>query len=121
HGFLRQRRADTLRESRRRHRAGLAAEHVATQLPAAARLAPLRVVVEPPQREARRIALQLAVEQRAEGFPICIMVLGGGHQMLRSRRSSWSSRGFSSASMASRARKIRERTVPIGQSILCAI
>ena len=35
--------------------------------------------------------------------------------------SSWSSSGFMRASMASRARKIRERTVPIGQSMRSAI
>ena len=33
----------------------------------------------------------------------------------------WSSSGFRRSAIASRARKIRERTVPTGQSISCAI
>ena len=68
---------------------------------------------------------EFAVEQRAERFAI-----GGGmgvgmvvwcHREARSRFGSVSSKGRSSCSMASRARKIRERTVPIGHCIRSAI
>ena len=80
-------------------------------------------------RETHRIDGQLAVEQRTERLAIIarvqsVVVVGSGtgHRCARSRRLvSWSSKGRNSLSIASRARKIRERTVPIGQSILAAI
>ena len=43
------------------------------------------------------------------------------HRVARSEPSSLSMRGLSCWSIASRARKIRERTVPMGQSIFSAI
>ena len=94
---------------------------LADPLPAAERLTTSHIMAETLHREARGIALQLAVEQRAESFHVLLVVGGRHHQWVRSRVSSFSSKGFSSASIASRARNIRERTVPIGQPMRIAI
>ncbi|MCW0464681.1 hypothetical protein NB705_001754 [Xanthomonas sacchari] len=90
------------------------------------------------QPEARFVGRQFAVDQRGQLLPVVQLELvrrgavgrrhrlgkgrAIGHTRCRSRVAlSVSSRGRSSASMASRARKIRERTVPIGQPIFCAM
>ena len=59
------------------------------------------------------VAAEFAVRERGERFELGI---GGAHV-----RSSSLSRGLSCSSIASRARKMRERTVPIGQFISSAI
>ncbi|KAG1307141.1 hypothetical protein G6F63_016523 [Rhizopus arrhizus] len=92
------------------------------------------------QQEARFIGAQLAVDQGRQLFAVALvqalpgrglMVLRfveriagqiAGHTRLFSRVAlPMSNSGRSSVSIASRARKIRERTVPIGHPIFCAI
>ena len=80
------------------------------------------VVFHAPQQETRLVGGQVAVHQRGQLLEIVIVDLVGSHVRARSRVALWvSTKGRSSTSMASRARKMRERTVPIGQSIFCAI
>ncbi len=94
----------------------------------------LVVVLEPAQQEARLVGGQLAIDQRRQLLPVVQFEFVGGiarrridaagniHARLLSRVAlAVSSRGRNCASMASRARNIRERTVPIGHPIFCAI
>ncbi|MNM65188.1 hypothetical protein D3C81_766170 [compost metagenome] len=87
-------------------------------------------------QEARLVCPQLAVDQRrqllamafVQALPggrlvvVRFVVRNAGHIRLFSRVAlPMSNSGRSSVSIASRARKIRERTVPIGHPIFCAI
>ena len=121
--FIAQRIAHALGEGQRQRRT-LPAQRIADALPAIAGGAPVLVVVEALERETRDVADEFAVEQRAQRFAIGVeMIVCGGrvHRVARSRFGSVSSTGRSSASIASRARKIRERTVPIGHCIRSAM
>ncbi len=93
-------------------------------------------MLHPPQQEARFIGAQLAIDQGRQLLAMALVqaLPGGrlmvlrfvervtGHTRLFSRVAlPMSNSGRSSVSIASRARKIRERTVPIGHPIFCAI
>ena len=92
------------------------------------------VVLQPAPQEPRLILRQLAVEHRRQLLAVVqlelvrvgaelkgIDVVGRAHRVTRSTSRSLSIRGLSSRSIASRARKIRDRTVPIGQPMRSAI
>src|SRR5690606_13913397 len=92
------------------------------------------VVLQPAQHEARLVGRQLAVEHRRELLAVVplelvrirhdLEVVGVfllHHLVARSALVSSSINGLSSWSIASRARKMRERTVPTGQPIRWAI
>ena len=72
-----------------------------------------RLALHAPQQEARGIGPQFAVHQGGKLFAQC---LAHGSLTFASDNS-----GRSFSSIASRARKMRERTVPIGQFIFSAI
>ncbi len=88
------------------------------------------------QQEARLIGTELAIDQGRQLFAVALVqaLPGGGLVVLRFVQGTvghtrlfsrvalpMSSSGRSSVSIASRARKIRDRTVPIGHPIFCAI
>src|SRR5690606_10644438 len=112
----------------------LAAQHVAADLPALPAGGELAIVLQPAQHELRLVGRQLAVEHRRQLLAVVdvqlvrvgddlqgFVVVDGSHRATRSDLLSLSSKGFISWSIASRARKMRERTVPIGQSMRWAI
>src|SRR5690606_33018981 len=95
----------------------------------------LAVVLEPAQHELGLVGQQLAIEHRRQllavvvvefvglwlGHVVGLCIVARRHRAARSGPVSTSISGRSSASMASRARKMRERTVPMGQSMRWAI
>lgn len=114
----RQGRGDAGREIRRGSRLGFGSQRVADHLPAAD-FGPEGVVTEQSlQHEARGLVGQGAVVPGTQLFAEVIGASGGvrGH-----RRAHGFNSGFKRASIASRARKMRERTVPIGHCMRSAI
>ena len=108
--------------------------HVAADLPAFPARRQFGVVLQAAQHEFRLVRRQFAVEHGRQLPPVVheqlvgigtdlqgVDVVGLVHRVARSVRVSLSSSGFISWSIASRARKMRERTVPIGQPIRSAI
>jgi hypothetical protein len=76
----------------------------------------------PPRRPRERLALQMPVRQRGHLFEPSSLIPSFTSRLAYQRLPDWlSSRGLTFAEMASRARKIRERTVPIGQFMTSAI
>ena len=73
------------------------------------------VGVEAALQETRLVGRQFAVHPRAELFEKLVV------DAVHGRPRSSSSSGRRRASIASRARKMRDRTVPIGHCISCAI
>src|SRR5207247_11008635 len=92
-------------------RADLAPERIAHQVVGIPCAAQFRVRSEPSEMRVKTVALELAVDQRRYFF------LHGHH--LWSLRVSRRGRSFSA--IASRARNILERTVPIGQFMMVAM
>ena len=73
-------------------------------------------------RPRERLALQMTIRKCGHLFPNCHRLIHFIHLLTYQRLPDWlSSSGLTLAEMASRARKIRERTVPIGQSMTSAI
>src|SRR3546814_10323607 len=110
----------------------LAAAHdFAANLPALPARGQLAVVLEPAQHELRLVGQQLAIEHRRELLAVVVVEFVGlwldhvvglcvvtrRHLAARSGPVSTPISGRSYVSIASRARKMRERTVPIGQSM----
>src|SRR5690606_3710932 len=120
-------------EARGGHAPEPATQGLAVELPALVAVGQFLVVLQPAQQEARLVGRQGANDEGRQLLAVVEfqpvdaggVVAGVGilaHGLFRSRVALWtSSSGRSSASIASRARKMRERTVPIGQSIFCAI
>ena len=125
---------DAMREVGRQQVVALATQHVAADLPAFPAGGEFAVVLQPAQHELRLVRRQLAVEHRRQLLAVVdvqlvrvgddlqgFVVVDGSHRATRSDLLSLSSKGFISWSIASRARKMRERTVPIGQSMRWAM
>src|SRR6185503_17028676 len=102
-------------EARLRQRRQLLAQAVAGDVIAHPGAPQLAVVVEPAQQEAQFLVRQFAVDAGRKVFTRMLVWL----VHVCSSRSDNNGRNFSS--IASRARKMRERTVPIGQPIASAI
>ena len=80
------------------------------------------VMLQAAQQETRLVGRQVTVHPGRKLLLVMVVDLVGAHGRLRSRVAlSLSTKGRSSTSMASRARKMRERTVPMGQFIFAAI
>jgi hypothetical protein len=101
-----------------RARAQHVAHHV-VDLPGRARLA---FGADRFDRLRERLALQMTIRKCGHLFPNRHRLIHFIHLLTYQRLPDWlSSSGLTLAEMASRARKIRERTVPIGQSMTSAI
>ena len=124
---------NALRETTRQHdRCRTSTHHFARKLPALPAFGQFAVVLQAPQQEPRLVGRERAVHQRGKLLPVmqvdlvddrpgCCIVCLIAHRLTRSRCVPVSSNGRSSTSIASRARKMRERTVPIGHCIRSAI
>lgn len=101
-----------------RTRAQHIAHHV-VRVPSCARLA---LGADGSDRFCERLALQMTIRKCGHLFPNRHRLIHFIHLLTYQRLPDWlSSSGLTLAEMASRARKIRERTVPIGQSMTSAI
>src|SRR3546814_2377235 len=114
---------DAAREIRRQQRTLAAAHDLAADLPALPARGKLAVVLEPAQHELRLVGQQLAIEHRRELLAVVVVEFVGlwldhvvglcvvtrRHLAARSGPVSTSISGRSSVSVASRARKMRER------------
>src|SRR5690606_8317259 len=115
-----QRRLHALAEIERQGRAGLAAQAVADQVIAAPGGFEFGVVGQPLDQETATVGGEFAVAQGGNllaQLGLGIVAVVGAHGRTRSAPIS----GRSFWSMASRARKIRERTVPMGQPMVWAM